>query len=185
MTGTTLAAAALLGMSAGVPNPDPKPELALRISLDKKAYRPGDPVVLRIAFTNVGGAPLYLTGNHLFPEGIEIGPQRPFELLVTDAAGTELRFWGQPMSEGGTYWKVVRVAPREEFRAQNVLSAGSFATAATDKRHRLGIDSRKYRVRLRYVPPRDVPVHAPPKDFNESQRWQGTILSNEVELRFE
>jgi hypothetical protein len=169
-----------------IPAPTNEDRLSLRTHLDKDSYRLGETVVLHVTFKNDSREMLYLTGNHLFPERLEVGPGRYFELHIFDEKGARLHFWGEHMSEGRTSWRVVPIEAGRSYRTAVRLTAGSFASVAEVKKHLLGVDSKKYRVGLHYSSPLGTGgVQKTPKDFDEKRRWQGKLESNELMLRFE
>ena len=173
-------------LQALVPAPANDDRLALSVHLDKDKYKLGHEVILHITFKNEGRQMLYLTGNHLFPEQLEVGPGRYFELRIFDDKGARLHYWGEVQSEGGTFWQVIPLEAGRTYRTQVRLSAGSYASVAEDRRHQLGIDCKKYRVSLHYSAPQGTGgVQKPPKNFDESRRWGGKLESNEVLLKFE
>jgi hypothetical protein len=167
------------------PAPAKEDRLSLHAHFDKETYKLGDAVVLHLTFKNNGRELLYLTGNHLFPDALEVGPGRYFELRIFDDKGARLHYWGENLSEGGTYWQVVPVEAGRSYKTECKLTAGSYATVAEDRRHKLGIDSKKYRVSVHYSAPLGTGgVQKPPKDFDEKRRWQGKLESNELLLQF-
>lgn len=173
--------------AGAAPKPGPRNgPLTLSIELDRKKYTPGDTVKLKVVLKNVGDGPLYVTGNHLFPEGLEVGPGRYFELRIADRDGTRFHYWGEVMSEGRTYWRVVRLEAGQTFTHEVRLSAGSYAAVTTDKRHRLGTDAKKYQVSLVYTPPEGAGgVQTAPRGYEDKLRWRGKLVSNVVELLFD
>lgn len=168
-----------------IPAPTKGDQLSLRAHFDKNIYRVGDAVVLYLTFKNDSREMLYLTGNHLFPDQLEVGPGRYFELRIFDDKGARFHYWGEHLSEGRTYWQVVPLEAGRAYRTEIRLSAGSYASVAEDRKHQLGIDSKKYRVSLHYsAPPGTGGVQKPPRDFDEKRRWQGKLESNELLLQF-
>jgi len=176
-----------VGLCLAAPVPEKKPALALTINLDKKTYKPGEDVKLTFELKNVSGADLWIGEGWLAPETNEIGPGRHFDLVVRDEDETRYRYWGPTLTEGRTSGirKVFLLKAGDTFRGGFVVSAGSLATIKTDKRHKLGVDSANYTLKLVYqVNPKTHGVHEPPKDFDPDRLWQGVIESNEVELSF-
>jgi hypothetical protein len=172
--------------AALIPAPAKEDRLSLRIHFDKESYKVGDAVVLHLTFKNDSREMLYLTGNHLFPGALEVGPGRYFELRIFDDKGARLHYWGENLSEGGTYWQVIPLDAGRSFRTEVRLTAGSYATVKEDRKHQLGVDSKKYRVSLHYSSPLGTGgVQKPPKDFDEKRRWQGKLESNELLLKFD
>jgi hypothetical protein len=164
-----------------------KAPLRLTIRLDRDAYKAGDRVALRFELRNESQAPLYVGDGFLAPGAHEVGPHRHFELSASDADGARLRFWSAALSEGHAAGarRVFRVAPGESYRGEVVLSAGSFATLTTDRKHALGVDGRKYTLALRYEVNDNFGVHEPPTGFKKELLWKGALQSNEVSLVFE
>src|SRR5262245_768213 len=178
---------ALVTLCALAPVPMKKPALELTAQLDKVWYKPGEKVVLKFALKNVSGAELWIGDGYPAPENHEVGPGRHFELAMTDATGTELRFWSTHLTEGRTSGirKVFKLKPGDTYTGTVILSDGWFATVKTDKSHKLGVDSGEYKFKLVYqVNPRSHFTWKPPNDFDEEKLWHGVITSNPVTLTF-
>lgn len=168
------------------PAPAIEDRLTLSAHLDKERNKVGDTVVLHLTFKNEGRKMLYLTGNHLFPNQLEVGPGRYFELRIFDDRGARLHYWGEHLSEGRTYWQVVPLEAGRAFRTEVRLTAGSYATVQEDRKHQLGVDSKKYRISMHYAPPTGTGgVQKPPRGFDDTRRWGRTLQSNEVRLQFQ
>jgi hypothetical protein len=185
------AAALVLGLGAGPapadgPTRAEKAPVRLTIRLDKDAYKAGERVALRFELRNESTAPLFVGDGFLAPASHEVGPQRHFDLAAA-ADGTRLRFWSSALTEGEAAGlrRVFRLAPGETYRGEVVLSAGSFATLAADRKHALGVDARKYTLALRYEVNDNFGVHEPPTGFKKELLWKGALQSNEVSLVFE
>jgi hypothetical protein len=108
-------------------------------------------------------------------------------LHARDEDETRFRYWGPVSTEGGALGirRVFRLKPDEVYKGGFEVTAGSFATIKTDKRHKLGVDSANYTLKLVYqVNPKSHGVWMPPKDFDPELLWQGVLESNELELKF-
>jgi len=176
-----------VALCVAAPVSEKKPVLALTVALDKKTYKPGDDVKLTFELKNVSREEVWIGEGWLAPETNEIGPGRHFELSVRDEDETRFRYWGPVATEGHTSGvrKVFLLKPGEVLKGGFSVSAGSFATIKTDRRHKLGVDSANYTLKLIYqVNPKSHGVYQPPKNFDPDKLWQGTIESNEVELSF-
>jgi len=180
-----LVAASLLAASAA-PAPADKPPLKLTVRLDKDAYTPGDPVKLSFDLTNESDSAVYVADGFLAPDYHEVGPSRHLELVTADEDGTRFRFWSGQATEGHTAGvrKVFRVEPKKSYSGEIVLTEGAFATIATDKKHALGKDAKKYTISLKYTAAGDYGVHQPPKEFDPKLLWKGELTSNEATLQF-
>jgi hypothetical protein len=173
--------------AVAAPVPVKKPALEITVALDRITYKLGDKVVMEFTIKNVSTGDLWIGDGFLAPEHHEVGPGRHFELVTTDAAGTDLRYWGTRLTEGKTSGirKVFKLKPGDTYRGKVVLSEGGFATVKTDKRHLLGTDSAEYKMKLVYqVNPETHGVWMPPKDLDKELLWNGLITSNTVTLTF-
>src|SRR5262249_6598699 len=181
-----LCLAALTG--AADDQPAKKEPLELTIKFDKATYKPGDKVSMMLGLKNVSDEELWIGEGWLAPESNEIGPARHFELEIRNEDETRFHFWGPVLTEGSASGirKVFLLKPGETFKGGCVISDGSLATIKTDKRHKLGVDSRNYTVRLVYqVNPKTHGVYQPPDNFDPKKLWIGKIASNAVDLKFE
>jgi hypothetical protein len=163
------------------------PALALTVRLDRESYKAGDRVELRFDLRNAGPDVLWIGDGWLAPVYHEVGPGRHWELNAADTDGVRLRYWSSMLTEGRASGvrHVFRLEPGKSYTGVVVLSEGSFATVATDRRHRLGLDGKRYTIALNYTMNDSFGVHNPPQDFVPRLLWKGVVVSNAVSLVFE
>lgn len=179
--------AALVVLFSVAPVPMKKPVLEFTVALDKVTYKADDKVVLAFELKNRTTAELWIGDGYPAPVNHEVGPGRHFELRTADKDGNALHFWNNHLTEGRTSGvrKVFKLKPGESYRGTIIISEGGFATVKTDTRHKLGVDTTNYTVKLVYqVNPKSHSVWEPAKDFDEEKLWHGVIMSNTVSLTF-
>src|SRR5262249_51804008 len=131
--------------------------LSLSVSLGKKAYRPGEDITPSFKLKNESDKDLYVGDGYLGPGYQEVGHKRHFELHLTDENNSQLRFWSDQLTEGGTSGirKVFRLKPGETYEGSVYLVAsgreeitvagikqktrsGTVQNVKADQRHVLG-----------------------------------------------
>jgi hypothetical protein len=192
-------AAALVPAARGAPAPRVRPGhaskdgLSLTVTLNKRAYRPNDGVVLHFALKNETRQVLVIEGGHLAPTYHEAGPGRHFEVHVKADGKRPLFFWSGTGTEGHTSGvrKPFVLKPGEALQGIIRLSAGAdndraraslphedrggtFEDQVSRKAHVLGRDARKYTVALRY---RVRPSGRAPVAPKDGRRWVGEMTT--------
>lgn len=187
-----------LGEKKQWPGTANKDGLSFTVSLDKKAYQPGEDITLSFKLKNQSEKDIYIGDGYFGPSYQEVGYKRHFELHLTNENKAQLQFWSDLSTEGRTLGirKVFLLKPGQTYEGSIYLVAsgrkeikvadfahktcgGTFEDRKTDHRHELGKDGRRYSLSVVYqVDPKTHGVWQPPKGFKDELLWKGAIKTS-------